>query len=270
MPPLRILVTGATGFLGAHVAAAVRAAGHDLCTSARSGGDAAVDLAAPGMVGAVVQALRPDVVLHLAACSRIADCEHDPARARAVNVHVPRQLAERFGARFVLTSTDLVFDGRHAPYDERAPVAPLSVYGCTKAEAEEHVRAHGGRVVRLPLLFGPDALGRGASASLRRALAGAQPAALFTNEYRTPLHAADAAAALVELVEAPDGPALLHLPGPERLSRWDFALRLCAAHGLRTERLQPVECLDPLRPRDVALAGAWTAPRDLAAMLADA
>ena len=50
---LRILVTGATGFLGGHVVAAVRAAGHDALTTSRTGGDAAVDLMAPGMIAAV-------------------------------------------------------------------------------------------------------------------------------------------------------------------------------------------------------------------------
>ena len=221
------------------------------------------------MVAAVVQALRPDVVLHLAAMSRLADCERDPARARVVNSGLSEQLAERFGARMVMASTDLVFDGAHAPYRPTAPVAPLSAYGRTKAEGEERVRAHGGRVVRLPLLFGADAHGRGASASLRAALA-TGPVSLYPNEYRTPLHAADAAAALVALVVAPDGPALVHLPGPERVSRWEFGVRWCRAHGFGTERLRAVDCMDPQRPRDVSLAGDWRPPRDLAAMLADA
>jgi dTDP-4-dehydrorhamnose reductase len=268
--PLRVLVTGATGFIGGHVVAAVRAAGHEACTTARSGGDAAVDLCAPGMVAAVVQALRPDVAIHLAAMARLSDCEHDPDRARAVNALLPERLAERFGARLVAVSTDLVFDGARAPYGPAAPVAPRSVYGATKAEGEERVRAHGGRVARLPLLFGPDAHARGASASLRAELAAGRPVALFTNEYRTPLHVADAARALVALAVDPDGARLVHLPGPERVSRWELGSRLCRAHGLREDLLRPAECLDPLRPRDVALAGEWRAPRDLAAMLADA
>lgn len=269
MASLRILVTGSTGFLGGFVVAAARAAGHAACTTSRTGGDAAADLAAPGIVDAIAQALRPDVVLHLAAMSRLDACERDPDRARLVNALLPGRLAERFGARLLAVSTDLVFDGSRAPYAVTDPVGPRSVYGATKAEGEELVRAHGGRVVRLPLLFGPDDRGRGASASLRSALTGAAPVSLYPNEYRTPLHAADAAAALVALVVDPEGPTLLHLPGPERVSRWEFGRRLCARHGLPLERLRAVECTDPLRPRDVSLTGAWTAPRSLDAMLAD-
>ncbi|MGB3965379.1 MAG: sugar nucleotide-binding protein, partial [Planctomycetota bacterium] len=141
MPALRILVTGGSGFLAGHLVAAVRQAGHVAVTTGRSGGDIAVDLTARGMVAAVVEAARPDVALHLAACSRLADCERDPAMARAVNVGITAALAERLGARLLVVSTDLVFDGRGAPYAVTAPVSPLSVYGATKAEAEEVARA---------------------------------------------------------------------------------------------------------------------------------
>jgi dTDP-4-dehydrorhamnose reductase len=93
---------------------------------------------------------------------------------------------------------------------------------------------------------------------------------LYVNEYRTPLHATDAARALVALVADPAGPGLLHLAGPERLSRWEFGRRFAARHGLRADLLQPVECLDPLRPRDVSLLGDLPPARGLDAMLADA
>lgn len=269
MAALRILVTGSEGFLGRYTVAAVQAAGHVALTTSRSGGDAAVDLLAPGMVAAVVEGLQPDLVVHLAAMSRIGECTRDPGAAARANTWLPEQFAERFGARLLFASTDLVFDGRSAPYAENAPPSPLSVYGASKAQGEDRVRVHGGRVVRLPLLFGADPLGRGATASVRAAIAEPRPFGLFTNEYRTPLHAADAAGALVEAVVNPDGPNVFHLPGPERVSRWQLAQRLCAVQGLSTEALDSVECQDPLRPRDVSLLGGWRARRELDEMLVD-
>lgn len=268
MPALRILVTGATGFLGGHVVAALRERGHRVATAARSGGDITVDLCAPGMVAAVVQAVAPDLVLHVAAMARVHECAREPERARQVNVWLPERFAERFGARLVHVSTDLVFDGGRAPYAEGDPVAPLSVYGSTKAEGEQAVHRHGGRVVRLPLLFGPDEQGRGASASLRRAQAAGTVSTLFTNEYRTPLHVADAAATLADLLPDVEGPQLLHVAGPERCSRWELGRRLCALHGLDANLLLPAECQDAVRPRDVSLVGSVPARRSLEAMLA--
>lgn len=269
MAALRILVTGSQGFLGGYVVSAIRSIGHVALTTSRSGGDAQVDLLAPGMVTAVIEALRPDVVLHLAAMSRMAECQSDPDRAARVNAGLAELWAERFGGRMLFASTDLVFDGRRGPYGEDAAPAPLSVYGATKADGEDRVRHHGGRVVRLPLLFGADDSGRGATASLRDTMAAGERCSLFTNEYRTPLHAKDAAQALVEFVANPDGPNVFHLPGPERVSRWQLAQRLVAAQGLSVEALESTECQDPLRPRDVSLLGAWCAMRSLDEMLAD-
>lgn len=267
MAALRILVTGSTGFLGPFVLAALQDRGHQVVTAARSGGDAMVDLCAPGLVTAVLEALAPDFVVNLAALAQLATCEREPERARAINVDVPVRFAQRIGARLLHVSTDLVFDGRCAPYSEAEAPAPLSVYGCTKALGEEGVHAHGGRVVRVPLLFGPDPRGRGASASLRRAQEQRTVSPMFTNEYRTPLHAADAAAALAELVTDPRSPPIVHVPGPERCSRWELARRFCARHGLDATLLTPVECQDPNRPRDVSLTGVFAPRRSLDDML---
>lgn len=270
MPALRILVTGATGFLGPYAVSALRARGWQVATTGRTGGDAKVDLLAPGMVAALLEAMAPDFVLNLAAMSRLADCERQPALARQVNALLPGGLAERLGDRLLHVSTDLVFDGRNGPYDETSPTGPLSVYGVTKVEGEERVLHHGGRIARVPLLFGADAAGRGATASLRQAIQQRRQIALFTNEYRTPLHAHDAARGLAELIDLRRCPQLVHLAGPERCSRWELGRRLCARHELDASLLQPVECQDPLRPCDVSLVGAWRASRSLDAMLADA
>ncbi len=269
MPAPRILVTGASGFVGPFAVAALRARGFQVLTTARTAGDAQVDLAAPGMVAAVAEALAPDFVLHLAAVSSITACERDPEAAARINTVLPERLAVQFSDRLLHVSTDLVFDGRAAPYGEDSATGPLSVYGCTKADGEERVLRHGGRLARSPLLFGADALGRGASASVRHALRERRPLWLFTNEYRTPLHVADAAAGLAELIPLRHGPPIVHLAGPERCSRWEFGRRLCALHRLDASLLQPMECQDSLRPRDVSLRGTWRASRSLEAMLAD-
>jgi len=266
----RILVTGSTGFLGPFVVAAMQARGFEVVTAARSGGDAAVDLAQRGSCAAVTEALAPDFVVNLAAMSRMADCEADFERAHRINAWVPGEFAERFGDRLLHVSTDLVFDGSAGPYAEGDATAPLSAYGRSKVAGEELVRSHGGRVVRLPLLFGPSDDGRGASAMIRKARASNQVLSLFTNEYRTPLHAADAGAGLAELATLRAAPSILHMPGPERCSRWELGRRLCELHAIDGGVVQPAECQDATRPRDVSLRGDWKPSRSLDEMLADA
>jgi dTDP-4-dehydrorhamnose reductase len=263
----RILLTGASGFLGRYLAAELCRRGLPLVSAGRAGSDVRLDLADPDSIAATLREARADLVIHAAALASLAACEADPARADAVNRRASQRLAEAARGGIVLVSTDLVFDGTAPPYASQASPAPLGAYARSKARAEEAVRAAGGLVVRVPLLFGPSFDGRSGATDMIRSAAA--PLALFTNEHRTPLHAADAARGVVELGLARSGPATLHLAGTERVSRFELGRRFLAVSGLAGPRLDPVECTDPLRPRDVSLVSDWDCGRSLDAALAE-
>jgi dTDP-4-dehydrorhamnose reductase len=236
-------------------------------TAGRAGCDVSLDLAEPDRIPSALRDAHVDLVIHAGALASLASCEADPARAELVNHRAARRLAEWTRGRIVLVSTDLVFDGTTPPYRHDSPASPLGAYARSKVRAEEAVRAAGGLVVRLPLLLGRSFDGqRGATDMIRSA---ASPLALFTNEHRTPLHAADAARGLVELALGRSGPGTLHLAGPERVSRFELGRRFLAASGLAGVRLEPAECTDPLRPRDVSLVPDWDCGRSLDAALAE-
>jgi dTDP-4-dehydrorhamnose reductase len=266
----RLLLTGASGYLGRYLAAAARCrADLELVTAGRSGADVACDLEVPGSLERSVAAVGADLVLHAAAWSSISRCERDPALARVTNVEATAALA-RAGRRLVLVSTDLVFGGDAAPYGPRDPVAPRSEYGRTKAAAERAVLAAGGLVVRLPLLFGRSFDGtRGATDMVRAAIAEGRELVLFVDEFRTPLHVADAAAALLALALDPRRAGIAHLAGPERVSRFELGRRFAAVHGLAVSIVGRSNA-DPLRPRDVALVPDWPPPPSLDDALARA
>jgi dTDP-4-dehydrorhamnose reductase len=215
----------------------------------------------------LVEQLRPARTIVCTALSTIPECESYPGLAHALNVELPREIARRcaeIGARFVLVSTDLVFGATPPPphgFDESASPAPITTYGRTKAEGEDavlaaHERGFGapvhavisrepalgvhehaldarerGLIVRLPLLFG-DSGGRGLGASDRvlHAVRRGERPAMFTDEWRTPLDVARAAEALVELAHG-DRTGILHVAGPERVSRRELALRALVASG---------------------------------------
>ena len=152
-----ILITGATGTLGRAFARICAARGLGCRLTTRD----ELDIARACSVDAAFQRWQPWAVINTAGYVRVDDAEDDSDRCQRENVDGARVLAsacERDGVALLTFSSDLVFDGaKTAPYAEDDAPAPLSVYGRTKAEAEQRVLdAHGGAlIIRTSAFFGP-------------------------------------------------------------------------------------------------------------------
>ncbi|EGJ09987.1 dTDP-4-dehydrorhamnose reductase [Rubrivivax benzoatilyticus] len=111
--------------------------------------DTGADFSRPETLPALLDTHRPDVIVNAAAHTAVDRAESEPELARTINAEAPGLLAREAAARgawLVHYSTDYVFDGSgtHARAED-APTGPLSVYGRTKLEGEEQVRASGCR-----------------------------------------------------------------------------------------------------------------------------
>ena len=140
--PPTILVTGANGLLGAELVRALAPHGRVVAT-----GHAELDLADADAIVAKMREIEPALVVNAAAYTSVDLAEKEESLARAVNGVAPgilADLAKRAGGVLSHYSTDYVFDGRATtPYDEDAPVNPVSAYGRTKLEGERAVAASG-------------------------------------------------------------------------------------------------------------------------------
>ena len=105
------------------------------------------DLAQPEALAASLRALRPDVVVNAGAYTAVDKAESEPALARSINALAPGAVAgvvAELGSWLLHFSTDYVFDGSgEQPRNETAATGPLSVYGRTKLEGEDLIRASG-------------------------------------------------------------------------------------------------------------------------------
>lgn len=239
---MRILVTGASGLLGCYLLRHLTQTSHDVTawSGTQSGNVLGVPLVPVSLTDdecleRALAAARPDAIIHAAAMASVASCFQAPAAAWRINVDATRRLAAlatQMSARFVFISTDLVFDGRRGGYKESDVACPLSCYGRTKLAAEQAVLEYDrGIVVRVSLLFGP-ALGPRHSFFDQQieALRNGSPCPLFVDEWRTPLALSTAGSAIVTLAES-DFNGLIHLGGPERMSRFQMGIRLARALG---------------------------------------
>lgn len=142
----RVLVTGANGQLGSALRASLAAwqpTNADVTFVTRDD----VDLADTAALRTYIEALGPRLVVNAAAYTAVDRAESDAAVAAAVNADAPRVMAAhaaRIGGAVVHVSTDYVFDGSaQRPYHEAAPTNPLNVYGRTKLDGEDALRASG-------------------------------------------------------------------------------------------------------------------------------
>ncbi len=154
---MRIVLTGGDGFLSKKIHSYF-SAGHELLSTSRTQ-ETRLDITDRDEVEGVISGYRPDLVINGAAICDVEKCEQDPELAQKVHVQGTRNLAyacKNSGATLVYISTDYLFDGKHGPYKEDAPVHPLSVYGLTKYEGERAVREIGSDhlILRLPILYG--------------------------------------------------------------------------------------------------------------------
>jgi dTDP-4-dehydrorhamnose reductase len=164
----RLLLTGATGLLGAGVIRR-RPAGWDILAVQRGDGAGIADLAGVATARCDVtdmDAVRRlldtggfDAVLHGAGEGRVDIVEQDPAAARPGLVAAPALLARETaarGLRFVHISTNAVFGGDLPPYGEEDAPDPVNAYGRLKAEADRAVLEENpeAAILRPILMFG--------------------------------------------------------------------------------------------------------------------
>jgi|SRR5580658_5172220 UDP-glucose 4-epimerase len=169
--PSQVLVTGGVGFIGRRVVRALLDADHKVTVIDRQAfGDERVqsvvgDLCDPAVIS---QALgrHTDVVIHLAAVTRVLQSIEDPVGTYRLNVEATFSLLEQSrhsGVRsFLLASTNAVTgDVGSATINERMPLRPLVPYGATKAAAEmllaSYVGSYGmtGAALRFANVYGP-------------------------------------------------------------------------------------------------------------------
>ncbi len=146
---MKILLLGKNGQVGWELQRSLAPLGELVALDFDSPGALSADFSKPESLAATVRAVAPDVIVNAAAHTAVDKAESEHELARAINATAPGILAREAaasGAWLVHYSTDYVFDGSgNTPRNEDAPTGPLNVYGQTKLEGEQAIRASGCR-----------------------------------------------------------------------------------------------------------------------------
>lgn len=215
----RVLVTGARGFVGRHVCAALAASGFDVhkvsTVPVPNNGNGVwhrADLLDPAARERLVAHVRASALVHLAWCAIPPHYWKHPENLRwtAASLELVRAFAGHGGTRVVAAGTCAEYDWRHGYCVERStPTAPSTLYGVSKAACGSVLEAYGAETglsvawARLFFLFGPhDSPGRLIPSLTLKMSAGQAARCTSGNHVRDYLYVVDAAGALAALVES--------------------------------------------------------------------
>jgi dTDP-4-dehydrorhamnose reductase len=203
---------------------------------------------------AAIQGIRPDLIIHTAAYSRVAFCEDHPAAAYEMNTHVTEQIVKicsRRSTRMLFLSSDMVFDGVKGSYCEADAPCPLNYYGKSKLSAEGKVLTLGrnGVVARIALTYGQSAkLGNSFSEEIIRTVRDGRAYSLFTDQLRSFISVSNLTQALWEIAGG-DFSGVIHLGGYEPGDRFTFGIKLTQRLGLNQKLLKTALAKETPRPQ---------------------
>ena len=204
--PGRVLVTGASGFIGRHVVPLLQGRGFDVHAIGRN----QADLLIPGISAALIDRIKPTHLLHLAwyAVPGRFWVAPDNLNWVAASLLLHRAFAAAGGKRAVYVGTCAEYDWSHSLLDEtETPCAPATLYGIAKDSLRRLLQASAEGVQlawgRVFFLYGPhEAPTRLVPDVITSLFAGREAMCGDGLAERDFLHVADAAAALVALLES--------------------------------------------------------------------
>jgi nucleoside-diphosphate-sugar epimerase len=246
---MRVLVTGASGFLGHAVCAELRARDHEPVALVRRPGSeppgtraAPGDLADADALTTALQNTRPDAVIHLAA--EIAT-QRDPAKIQDVNVAGTGRLIEACRAagnspKLVFTSTVVTGDAEGKTLTEDQPLPVQTAYGRSKQDGERLVRDSGlpHAIIRPSHVYGPG--GWYAEEIVKRLKQPGRMAVIGDGKnWWDVVHVEDVATALSQAAEQAPSGSTYHVVDDEPISQYDFIALTAHALGVGPPRRVP-------------------------------
>ena len=206
-----------------------------------------------------IEKIKPDVIIHAAAFTNVDRCEIEKEKAYEINAKATENIAKvakEINAKLIYISTDYVFDGKKGMYKEEDETNPVNYYGVTKLEGEKAVIKNCSDfiIARTSVIYGANKknFATWAIEELRKD----NQIKIITDQWVSPTLNRDLAEQIYKLIEK-DERGIFHAAGGERVSRYDFVIKLAEVFGFDKKLVIPVISENmgwiAKRPRDSSL-----------------
>lgn len=221
-----------------------------------------IDLGSADSLVRSLEQLAPDVVIHTAGLTNIERCESEPEVAHHVNVTLAANVAKACaisGTKLAHISTDHLFPGQDSLTDESQLVAPINVYGKTKAEAEIRILEFNPQslVIRTNFYGWGTSYRHSFSDIVIDSLRAGKKLTLFQDVFYTPILAETAAFVVHDLIDL-KASGIFNVAGDQRLSKYEFGLSLAKEFDHDSQGIVPGLLADHAdlvqRPHDMSLS----------------
>ena len=253
---MKILITGANGFLGYYLVEQLLNKNYEVIATGRGQSRLPfskhknfhyeeMDFTDPFSIHDVFEKIKPEVAVHAGAMSKPDECELDQMKAYLVNVEGTVQLlinAEDIKSFFIFLSTDFVFDGERGMYKENDTPSPVNYYGRTKLEAEEAVKEYefDWAIVRTVLVYGINHSGHNNILKIvKEKLEKGEEYNIVDDQVRTPTYVEDLATGIVTIIEK-KATGVFHLSGKDMLTPYQMAIKTAEHLNLDSSVLKKV------------------------------
>ena len=199
-----------------------------------------LDITDRAAVAQFVAANGIELIVNCAAYTNVDKAEEDEATARRINAQAVENLGVT-GAKVIHVSTDYVFSGNESvPCREDGPIAPRTAYGRTKLEGEQLLLAANpdAVIIRTAWLYSP--YGNNFVKTMLRLGAERDELRVVFDQIGTPTYAADLAAAIFAVIEAPEWHSgIYHFTNEGVCSWFDFTVEILRQAGVKC-RVTPI------------------------------
>ena len=263
---MKFLVTGSSGLVGQNVVRDLVKQNYEVYSIYHNdkpidGIPISLDLTDLEKIKQQMQKIKPDIVIHLAAMTKVDLCETEKELAHTLNVKSTETLAKeaaKINAFFVYVSTDYVFDGKEGMRNEDDIPSPLGYYGKTKLEGEISLNnlASSWAIARTSTPFGIHSKKKSFPLWVKENLESNKELKVLTDQHTSPTYVPNLSKMIIEVaIKQING--TIHLAGSTRISRYDFAIMVAEKLGLDKSLLLKAKTEDmswkAKRPKDSSL-----------------